>query len=101
MVLEIGLQLIGNSLTDKVEKSMVSRWMQEYAAYNERRARRQKVLAAIGEGYDTLSEIVAQTEIPQTTCRRIIIELISKNRVQSAKTKNVNDRIELRFELAD
>jgi DNA-binding IclR family transcriptional regulator len=62
--------------------------------------RRAKIIEAISEGYDTAAEISAHTGISDASVRRILIQLISQNRVRSAKTKNTNNRIELRFELA-
>lgn len=95
----VGLQMITATLNDLAEISMVKRWRREYEAYNARKKRREQVLAAIGEGYDVMSEIAAHTGIPAASVRRIIIELVGKNRLRSAKTKNSNNKIELRFEL--
>lgn len=96
----VGLQMIAATLNDLAEISMVKRWCEEYERAAGRKISRQRVLAAVGEGYDTLPEIAAQTGIPPATARRIIIELVGKNRLRSARTKNTNNRIEVRFELA-
>lgn len=96
----VGLQMIAATIEDLTEVSMVKRWRKEYEAYSARKTRRKQILTAVGEGYDVLSEIVAHTGIPSATARRIIIELIGKNRLRSARTKNSSNRIELRFELS-
>lgn len=95
--------MIAASIVDKAEISMIARWRKEYDHHRgrtrARQARREAILRAVGRGYDVLSEIVSETGIPSATARRDIIELVGKNKLQSAKTKNVNKRIELRFEL--
>jgi predicted HTH transcriptional regulator len=96
--LEIGLQLINNSVSDPTEKSMLSRWLKEYSAYKSRSMRRVNILEAITEGYDTAAEIVAHTGISHSSVHRIINELISKKRIRSIKTKNPNNRLEFRYE---
>ena len=96
----VGLAMISKTIEDATEKSMLARWRREYEAYRARKMRRKAILDAVSEGYDTAIEIAAHTNIPQASVRRILIELVSKNRLQSAKTKNTNNRIELRFELA-
>ena len=83
----VGLHLIANSTSDSTEKSMIARWRKEYDAYKARKTRRRLVFEAIAEGYDTVTEISSHTGISQASVRRIIVELISKNRVQSCKTK--------------
>jgi Fic family protein len=95
----VGLHLIINSITDSFEKSMVARWRKEYENHNEKRVRRRKIMNAVAEGYDTLSEIVAETQIAPATARRIILELAAKNRIRPVRTKNTNNRIELRYEI--
>lgn len=77
---------------------MLNRWLKEYSAYKSRITRRTKILEAVREGYDVLSEISAETGIPPATARRIITELIAKNRIRSIKTKNPNNRLEFRYE---
>ena len=96
----VGLHLIANSTSDSTELSMIARWRKEYDAYKTRKTRRRLVYEAIAEGYDTVAEISAHTRISQASVRRIIVELLSKNRIKSARTKNPNNRIELRFETA-
>lgn len=95
--------MIAASIVDMSELSMIARWRKEYEHYRgkakARTERREAIVKAVRDGYDVLSEIVSETGIPPATARRDIIELVGKNKLQSAKTKNVNKRIELRFEL--
>lgn len=96
----VGLHLIGSAITDAFEKTMVSRWLKEYEAHNAKKARRQKILAALAEGYDTVTEIAAHTEISQASVRRNLDQFVLQKRVRVLKTKNPNNRIELRYELS-
>lgn len=95
----IGLHLISNSISDGTEKSMIARWRKEFETYNARRQRRNAVLEAIREGYDTIDEIAAHTSIPSASVRRIAREFVEKKKIAEIKTKNSNNRIELRFEI--
>lgn len=97
--LGIGLFLISNSVTDSAEKAMLARWRKEYEAFQERNRKPKEVLAAILEGYDTISEISAHTNIPITTVHRIIKRFIHTKRLRSTNCRNHNDRIEKRLEL--
>ena len=98
--ISVGLTLIANSVNDTGEIAMLARWRREYDSFNARRARRQTILVAVRDGYDTLAEIVAHTGIPTATARRIVLELMAKKRIVCLKTKNANNRIELRYEIA-
>ena len=91
--------MIAKSIEDISEISMVGRWLKEYEAAAARKLRRKQVLAAIADGYDVLSEICAHTGIGSATARRIILDLVAKRKIKSAKIKNSNNRLELRFEL--
>lgn len=95
----IGLHLIANSISDGTEKSMIAPWRKEFETYNARRQRRNAVLEAVAEGYDTIDEIAAHTQIPHASVRRIAREFVLKKKIAEVKTKNSNNRIELRFEI--
>jgi hypothetical protein len=95
----IGLLMIANSITDVSEIAMLRRWRKEYELLTARRSRPAKVLAAIGEGYDTLSEISFFTNIPAPSVHRILMKLVREKRLRSVRTKNQNKRREFRFEI--
>ena len=97
--LSIGLLMISNTLSDATEIAMVSRWRNEYNAVQERSRNRKQVLAAIGEGYDTVSEISFATGINITTLRRVISRLVESKKIRQTRVKNLNSKTELKFEL--
>jgi len=98
-MLKTGLTLIKNSLTDTAEIAMLNRWEKEYSAFNERRSRRQKILDAVAEGYDTLTEIVFSTGIPYVTAYRLIGKLVTEKKLKARYVTNLNSRKELKFEI--
>lgn len=93
------LQMLITSLEPSRERSMVLRWKEEADLYAARRENRQKVLAAIEDGYDTLAEIIAETGIKKMTCYKVLRRLAAENSIQKTKVQNSNNRLELRFEL--
>lgn len=95
----VGLLMIANSVTSPREKAMIARWKKEFESHNLRHGRPQQILTAIGDGYDTLAEIVAETGIPQTTVLRHIETMIEKKRIRDVRKKNLNHRTERRFEI--
>ena len=97
----VGLHLIANSLTEGTEKSMVARWLAEYKKYSSRHLRSKKVLEAVAEGYDTLSELCAQTGIPQTSCVRILEALTRSKKIKAQRVKSPSRRIEIRYEIVE
>jgi predicted transcriptional regulator len=78
---------------------MVLRWKDEAELYDKRRQTRQKVLEAIGEGYDTLAEITSETRLPRATCYKILRRLTGENLISKTTIQNSNKRTEFRFEL--
>ena len=97
--LSIGLVMISNSLSDGGEKAMVARWLAEYNAYTDRNRKSRQVLTAIGEGYDTISEIAFVTGFNVTTLRRILQRLVEKKKIRHKRIKNLNSKYEHKYEL--
>lgn len=92
------------SLPPSRERSMVNRWQAEARTYTNRRENRLKILAAIRDGYDTLSEIKSHTQIPHSTCYKIIRRLceedsIVKTRAQVKSSNSAGSHFEFRFAL--
>lgn len=87
------------SLEPSRERAMVTRWKEEFERYGTRREQRLKILAAIGEGYDTLVEIQTETGIPRATCYKILRRLEADNSITKTRIYNSNNRSELRFEI--
>lgn len=96
--LSIGLLMISNTISDATEKAMVSRWRREYDALQERNRNRKQVLAAIAEGYDTISEISFITGINITTLRRVVNRLVESKKIRQTRIKNLKSKTELKFE---
>jgi hypothetical protein len=97
--LSIGLLMLNNTITDGPEKAMLARWRREYEAYTDRNRKSKQVLAAIAEGYDTISEIAFVTRLNVTTLRRVTNRLIEKKKIRQRRIKNLNSKTELKFEL--
>jgi hypothetical protein len=97
--LSIGLLMIQNSISESAEVAMLRRWRKEYDLYAARRKRPQEVLAAINEGYDTLTEISFYTRIPAPSVHRILMKFVREKKISAIRTKNQNKRREFRFGL--
>lgn len=97
--LALGLEMISKTISDATEIAMVRRWRREYDAVQERTRNRKKVLWAIGEGYDTVSEISFATGINITTLRRVIARLVESKKIKQMRVRNLNSKTELKFEL--
>jgi DNA-binding MarR family transcriptional regulator len=97
--LSIGLLMISNSLSDTSELAMLRRWRKEYDTFYARVRQTKQVLAAIGEGYDTVSEIVHFTGINITTVRRIINRLVSSKKIRQCRVRRVKNGHTLKFEI--
>lgn len=95
----VGLQMIANSISEAADIKLVNRWIKEYQEHAMRDVRRRRILKAIGEGYDTLSEIISETQIPQTSAVRVLERLVKTKVLAATKEKNYNCRIETRYEL--
>lgn len=90
--------MILSSLPPSRERAMVVRWKEEIETYGTRRENRQKVLDSIKNGYDTLSEITAETGIPRSTVYKILKRLVRDSSVTRATVRKPKNRTEVRFE---
>ena len=79
---------------------MVARWIREYEIYSSRNRRREQILDALREGYDTVKELTSATGIPEASVRRLLERLIKSKHIQSSITKNYK-QIEYRYSLAE
>lgn len=93
------LNMLLSSLEPSRERAMVLRWKEEAESYSKRREQRLKVLKAIEDGYDTLTEIQAETSIPRSTCYKTLRRLLQDNSITKTWTKKPGSRDELRFEI--
>lgn len=98
--ISVGLQLLLNSASSSAEKIMIRRWSKEHSKLISEKLRRQKVLVAVREGYDTREEISASTGIHISTVRRILLDL---ERLKLIETKLVKTsrRPERRFHFVE
>ena len=94
------LQMLLTSLEPSRERAMVLRWKEEAERYAERREQRLKILAAIGDGYDTYAEIIAETGIPRSTVMKVMNRLMRDNSVTKTLVNKPNKRSELQFEVS-
>ena len=99
-VIPAGLYMFANSVVCPTEKLMIARWTREYEKKQQKRARREAVLHAVGEGYDTLEEISFATNMSQSTVYRLTRRLIAEKKLVSRTVKNQNSQNELHFDLA-
>lgn len=98
--ISVGLLLLLNSASSRAEKLMIGRWSKEYTKLTSAKSRRQKILDAVREGYDTREEISAATGIHISTVRRILLDL---ERLKSIEIKLVKTsrRPECRFHFVE
>ena len=97
------LQMLDRVVENLTELSMLKRWRKEYE-YNrgkqlKQQARRDAILKVVSDGGNTFSDIVGETGIPGPSVRRVVAELVAAKKLRCGKVKNVNKRIEMRFEL--
>lgn len=95
------LRLIVTSTESPAERSMFSRWQAEYENMTSKTVRRQKILDAVRDGYDSFAEISNATGIPEPTVRKLIPRLVSSGSLISRKIKPPKQKPEYRFELAE
>jgi NAD(P)H-nitrite reductase large subunit len=88
-----------SSLPQSKERAMVLRWKDEAELCVAKTEKRQKVLEAIGEGYDTLTEIMSETKMTKASCYKILRRLLRENCITKTIVQNSNKRTEFRFEL--
>jgi hypothetical protein len=98
------LQLTFNNLPQSRERAMVSRWQEEAAFFAKQRETRLKILAAVRDGYDTITEISSETRIPRSTCYKLLRKLVSedallKTRVECPPDNFGGKHFEFKFEL--
>lgn len=97
----VGLSLIMNSVTLPSEKKLVTRWLNEYTRKSHQDRQKQKILAALADGYDTVEEIAEHTAISYSTARRILLEFIKHKKVRSDYLKRRSNRPDRIFSLIE
>lgn len=98
--ISVVLHLLLNSASSNAEKLMIGRWRAENAKLSSEKIRRQKILDAVRDGYDTRQEIAAATGIHISTVRRILLELERLKLIESKHVK-ITRKPERRFYFVD
>lgn len=102
-MVETGLQLISNSVKDPSVISMIAGWLKQYNNLQLRERRRHRLIAAIGDGYDTYGELSVHTGISYATVRRELTKLVRLKKITQTLVKVRGIRcggFEYRFTLA-
>ena len=98
--ISVGLHLLLNSASSSAERLLIGRWRAEYEKLTSEKNRRQKILDAVRDGYDTRQEIEAATGIHVSTVRRILLDLERLKLVESKHVK-ISRKPERRFYFVD
>lgn len=98
--ISVGLHLLLNSASSNAERLMIGRWRAEHDKLTSEKIRRQRILDAVRDGYDTREEIGASTGIHISTVRRILLDLERLKLIESKRVK-INRKPERRFYYVD
>lgn len=94
------LSLLLSSLPEaSKEKRMVSVWQSEFDAHSRKSSRRETVIKAVVDGYDTLDEIAAHTQISRSTVYKIIKLLVKQKVIIEHEIRRIGCRKKVCYEM--